>query len=134
MPVKPATKRARGKSFEKGFDPRRNLKGPVPGVWELKQEIVRDGRVYVDQLFRKAMKGDAVAIRYALDHAIGAPAVTIRLEQELKRLLRVLKAVLPPESYELALRALTSEAGDGGTPTAGSEPGEDEATGETEPG
>ena len=63
--------RGPGKPFAKGLDPRRNLKGPVPEVFELKQALARDGHFYINQLYKLAATGDATAVKFAIEQIIG---------------------------------------------------------------
>jgi hypothetical protein len=109
---RPAKRGRKPGTFQRGFDPRRNLKGAVPGVFDLKKQILRDGALYVDQLFRLAMKGDSSAVKYALDHSIGTPAVNIRVEEELRAALERLKASLKAEEYERIVAILAAPPSD----------------------
>jgi hypothetical protein len=72
-------KQARGKPFNMGFDPRRNMKGPLPEVHELKQALLRDGPMYLDALFRAAMAGEPSAIKVAVEQLLGRPPASIEV-------------------------------------------------------
>src|SRR5579871_2238081 len=72
-------KRGPGKPFSPGFDPRRNLRGPIPELHEIRLAITRDGLAYVDQLFRLAKKGNATAVRVAIEQMLGRPPASLVL-------------------------------------------------------
>jgi hypothetical protein len=72
-------KQNRPGTFRPGFDSRRNLKGPSPELHEIRDAIRRDGLLYVDQLFRLAKKGNATAVRVAIEQMLGRPPSSLVL-------------------------------------------------------
>jgi hypothetical protein len=56
------------------------MKGPSPTAKELKEALQRDGHLYIDALFRQCMKGDAAALKIALEHILGKPPAALKVE------------------------------------------------------
>jgi len=129
-------KKPRGTPFQKGHDPRRNLKGgsSPKAKQELKaafkeifEEEATPGRLrrIVRTLFRKAEAGQPWAISEVLDRGLGKPAQSIGVKDEtprpisivyLKRSLDNLKradGILPGFQSDAGSRALPESAGQG---------------------